>query len=257
MSKTVLHELLAVEQGLAETSKRLSNEVARKLSSKTTLFSGMVKSHQMFTEESAHLTQATEHVEVQSTVDAQLEFVGIELARYWDATLQKEEANQRAKADIIVNGVAIAKDVPAIVLLSLEKKLSSLLAIYNNIPTLDAAVAWEQAPSQGYGIYQTKHAVERFQTKTEKKFITVAPATDKHQAQITTQDEITNVGKFTQTNFSGMLTTNDKAKRIQRLVALTRSVKQARQRANSTTVNTELKIGSLLLNHINDTETLV
>lgn len=251
MSKTVIHELLAVEQGLATTAKTLVAETVKKLSGKVSLFTGLIKSHAVFAEADNHLTQATEHVQVQSTVDAQLSYLGNELARYWDVTLQKEDANQRANADVVIDGVVIAANVPSIVLLGLEKKLTALLTVYNAIPTLDAAVAWEAAPAQGEGIFQTKYAVERLQTRVEKEYVTVSPATDRHPAQMASQDNTINVGKYSTIGFSGMITTADKAARITRLVALTRAIKQARQRANATEVDTSVTIGASLLNYIN------
>ncbi len=43
----VLHELLAVEAGLAETATRISKEVTKVLDSKSSLFTGMYKAHSL------------------------------------------------------------------------------------------------------------------------------------------------------------------------------------------------------------------
>ena len=249
---TVLHELLAVEQGLSETANRVTKEVAKTLDTKKSLFEGMSKEHAVFKEEDEYLKQATEYKEVQSTVDEQLDFLSGELVRYYDVSLQKEEANQRAKADIIINGETIAKDIPSIVLLSMEKKLSSLLAVYNAIPTLDAAKAWEVDPAYAKpGVFRTKNAVERMQTVTSKKYVEVSPATQHHKAQIAEQETIDTVGKYSITEFSGAISSYEKAKRIQKLTALVRAIKTARQRANNVEVNNELTFGAALFNYIN------
>ena len=249
---TVLHELLAVEQGLSETSNRLTKEVTKTLSTKAELFKGQSKEHEIFGDDQQHLKQATQYNEIQSTVDEQLDFLGGELTKYWDVSLQKEEANQRAKENIIVNGKVLAADVPSIVLLSMEKKLGSLLAVYNAIPTLDAATTWEPDPNaERPNVFRTKHATERQQTVTSKKYIEISPATVQHKAQIAQQEIVEVVGKYKVTEFSSAISSFEKAARIQRLTTLIRAVKKARQRANNVDVNNELAFGKELLNFIN------
>lgn len=247
-----LHELLAVEQSVAETANRVVNETTKTLSTKQTIFTGMTKSHEIFAEESQHLKQATEYKEVQSTVKEQLDFAGAALAAYWDVTLQKEEANQRAFADIVVNGQTIASDVPSIVLLGMEKKLTQLLGMYNGIPTLDAAKAWEIDPGQPKpGIFRTKYSTERQQTETVKDWKEISPATQHHKAQNAEISTTNVVGKYIQTDFSSAISSYDKAEKLARLTALIRAVKKARQRANNVEVNTELTFGKEMLNFIN------
>lgn len=250
--ETVLHELLAVEQGLAETANRVQGGTTKTLETKRSLFEGMTKAHEVFDEDAQHLKQATEIKEVQDTVDGQLDFLNVEIARYWDVILQKEEANQRAKADIVVDGQVLATDVPSIVLLSLEKKLASLVATYNAIPTLDASKAWEVDPNYDkHGVFRTKHDTERQHTRVVKDWIEVSPATKEHKAQIVQDEKTEVIGKYIISEFSGAISSLDKAERIQRLMKLSRAVKSARQRANNTVVNTDLKFGKPLLDYIN------
>lgn len=249
---TVLHELLAVEQNLSETANRITKEVTKTLATKGSLFEGQSKQHEIFADDSQHLVQATEHKEIQSTVNEQLDFLSGELAKYWDVSLQKEEANQRATADIVVNSQILIANVPSIVLLSMEKKLTSLLGVYNAIPTLDAATAWEEDPSYSKAnVFRTKHATERQQTVTSKKYVEISPATPQHKAQVAQQEIVEVVGKYKVTEFSSAISSFDKAKKIQRLTALTRAVKKARQRANNVEVKNDLTFGKELLNFIN------
>jgi len=250
MSK--LHEILAVETGLAETANRITKEVTKTLGNKQDLFTGLVKKHEIFDDSRQDLVQATEHKEISSTVDEQLDFLGGELVKYWDAVLQKESANQNAKADIVIDGNVIASDVPAIVLLGMEKKLASLLTTYNAIPTLDAARAWELDPAAPKpGIYRTKYDTERQQTVTTKEYIQIAPATERHQAQMVEQGKIEIIGKYVQTDFSSAISSHEKAAKLTRLTTLIRAVKKARQRANDVEINPELKFGSALLDYVN------
>lgn len=249
---TVLHELLAVETGLSETANRVSKETSKTLGTKQSLFAGMTKEHQIFDEESQHLVQAPEIKEVESTVDEQIDYVSAELARYWDVTLQKEEANQRANGDIIIEGTVIASNVPSIVLLGMEKKLTALLGLYNNIPTLDAAKTWVAV--EGYpkeGVFVTKTPMERQHVVTVKNWIEVSPATKEFKAQLVQKEDISIVGKYIVNEFSGAVSSLNKATRIQKLTAMIRAVKTARQRANNTEVNTELSFGAAVLGYIN------
>jgi len=249
---TQLHELLAVETGLAETANRITKEVTKTLSTKQSLFAGMSKHHTIFDDANQHMVQAPENKEVQSTVQEQLDFLANNLISYWDVSLQKEEANQRANADIIIDGTTIATSVPSIVLLSMEKKLTSLLAVYNGIPTLDSATAWEPAPEYAKShVFRTKFVTERQQSVVTKDFKEVSPATEHHPAQVKQVESTEVIGKYTITDFSGAVPSSEKAAKLARLTKLIAAVKQARQRANNVEVNTELTIGKSLLDYIN------
>ena len=250
--KTVLHELLAVEQGLAETGNRVLKETTRTLETKRSLFEGLSKAHEIFSDDEQHLVQATEYKEVQDTVDGQLDFLADELARYWDVGLQKEEANQRANADIIIDGNVLAENVPSIVLLGMEKKLEKLISTYTAVPTLDASKAWEVDPNYDKrGVFRTKYDRETQQTRVVKDWVEVSPATKEHKAQIVQDEKTEVIGKYIISEFSGAISSLDKAERLQRLTKLIRAVKSARQRANATEVNTELTFAKNLLDYIN------
>ena len=247
-----LHELLAVETGLAETANRITKEVTKTLSTKQSLFSGMNKQHIIFDDANQHMVQAPENKEIQSTVAEQLDFLAGNLIAYWDVSLQKEEANQRANADIIVDGITIASNIPSIVLLSMEKKLTSILAVYNGIPTLDAATAWEPAPEYAKpNVFRTKFVTERQQSVVTKDYKEVSPATEHHKAQVVQVEKTEVIGKYIITDFSGAIPSSEKADKLARLTKLIAAVKQARQRANNVEVTTDLTIGKALLDYIN------
>jgi hypothetical protein len=250
-----LHELLAVEAQASETANRITKETTKVFSNRQDIFVGVTKENTIFNEEQQHLKAATETKEVQDTVDNQLEFMATAVSNYWDVLAQKEEGNQRAKADISVDGLTIAENVPAIVLLSLEKKLGSLIAVYNAIPTLDAAKAWEQAPEYSLkGVFRTKYPEERKQEKITKTWQVIAEATQHHPAQLKEVETKEEIGKYTITVFSAALTSAEKAERLDRLSKLIIAVKKARQRANGVEIDPSLRIGQALLNYINKGE---
>lgn len=249
---SALHEVLAVEQGLAETATRITKEVTKTLATKQSLFSGMEKHHTIFAEDQQHLVQAPEIVEVQSTVGQQLDFLSTHLVSYWNVLARKEEANQRASADIVdEDGVLIAKNVPAITLLSLEKKLTGLVGTINSIPTVDSAVSWAPAEDAAIkGIYRTVNPVERQQQVQTTKWVEVSPATDKFKAQLAEVEDISIIGKYTVTSYSGALTPLEKANRLEKITKLIRAVKTARQRANQVEVDNSINLGGDIANYL-------
>jgi hypothetical protein len=247
-----LHEILAVEKSLAETANHVLKDTVKNLSERRALFEGMTKTHQIFDDAKQHLLQAPENKEVQSTVDEQLDYMATEIAKYYDVVLQKESANQTANADIVIDGTTIAKNIPAIVLLGLESKLLSLVAVYNAIPTLDAARSWE--PAVGYAkpnVFRVSFPEERFQDATVRSWKEISPATANHPAQLKEIESVDRQGKYTIVSFSAALTSEDKAARISRLHAMLRAVKEARQRANNAEVTAFPGFGKTIFSYIN------
>ena len=241
-----LHEVLAVEKDLSNTSSRMISE-AIKTFSKDNLFKGSVKEVELFDEEEKAL--ANETIKLETNVYDILNYAFIETANFWDSTLQKDKSNQVAVADIIVDGNVIASAVPSSFLLGLEGKLNSLMQLFQSIPTLEPGREWVLDESYGEGIFKDKHPREQFKTKKDKEFKTVAPSTDRHPAQVVPMDVVTNVGKITTTNWSGMISSAEKANMMKRLSTLLRAVKKARQRANNTNL-VDGHIGKDLLSYI-------
>ncbi len=140
-----LHELLAVEPDLEGTSKKVVAE-ARKTFDKPPIFFGFTRKWVMFAADEQDQAPPDEHQHMTTTVADKLGYVSDHLARYYDAVLSKETANQHATADLVVDGVTLLQGAPATFLLGLENKLKSLRGMYEAIPTLPVGVEWEPAP---------------------------------------------------------------------------------------------------------------
>ena len=137
-----LHELLAVEGDLEGTYKKIVDEAKVTFDKKGAHFFGVHRRLEMFDED---LPKAPdEHQEMVTTVHDKLEYVNEHVVRYFDAVLQKERTNQDAKADIVVDGVSLAKDLPATFLLGLENKLKNVRSLFQAIPTLPPGRKWEK-----------------------------------------------------------------------------------------------------------------
>ena len=250
-----LHEVLAIEKGLLNTSKRLILE-SIKTFGKENLFKGFVKKKEMFdsnAENALETTYADEHVKLETTVAENLEYSLKEVARYWDAVLSKDLSNMEAKADIIIDSITIASDVPATFLLGLESKLNELTALFTAMPTLEVGREWVKDESMGPNIYIDKHQREAFTTRNEIEYISIAAATPSHKEQIAERKTVKNVGKVTQTSWSGMISSAEKAVRLKRLVKMTNAVKKARQVANSQPLISR-EIGKNILDYITETD---
>ena len=246
-----LHELLAVEQDLAGTFKNILEETATTFTKKAAHFMAAHRTLRYYDEEKERTEKAPEeHQAMQTTVTDKLEYQQAHIIRYLDAVLQKEKTNQKAVADIVIDSVTIAKDVPATFLLGLEAKLKRIREIYEKIPTLQPQIEWEPDPDKGEGVFKMKHPEETY--KTEKVIVPqiLYEATKEHPAQVEKISETKNVGKYTKQVWSGMMTSAQKSAVLGKVDKLTRAVKKARQRANSVEID-KVQIGSALFDFIN------
>jgi len=249
-----LHELLAVEPDLDGAQKKIMTEAVNTFAKKANLFMGFVKQLKLYDEEAPE--QEPERLHMETTVGEKLDYVSDFVSRYIDAVFQKETANQKAKADIeLPSGGILAKDVPATMLLGLESKLKVLRGMYEAIPTLQPGIEWVPNESLGKGVYETKFPEIAFKTEKtiQHKILDKAHIEDGVgiPAQIEKWSETKNVGKYTKTVFSGMLTSAEKSAMINRIDNLIQGVKKARQRANMQDVE-DVKIGRKLMDFINE-----
>lgn len=246
-----LHEILAVDQSLEGSARTLVQETSRTLDNKEHLFKGHLKVHSLLREDDSETAkQADDSVEVTSTVSEVLEYMSAAVAKHYDVVLQKDSANCLAKADVLIDGEVLLKDIPATTLLGLESKLKSLREVYNKIPTLAPGQKWiVDNTSTKAGVYVTVNIEERFQTKSERDFKIIAEATENHKAQVAELTRTVNVGKFETTHYSGAMSPVDKAAIISRLDNVLHAVKTARMRANMVKVP-QVSMGEVLMNFI-------
>jgi hypothetical protein len=243
-----LHALLAVEDKLKTTAKNLIAEAIRTLG-KEQLFRGHTKTLRMFAEgddNRALERDGSEQVELTTTVGDTIDYIVGPVADYWDAVYQKDATNCVAKADIIIDGVTLVKDVPATFLLGLEAKLRDFRNVMNAIHTLPPGIRWEKAEDIKEGVWRSSRDVTTMKTAKEATFNVVVEATEHHPAQYERIDRMLNVGEYTTSTTSGLLTPADKADVLRRLDKLIEAVVVARSTANSTqTVNGKLARGLL------------
>lgn len=248
-----LHEVLAVESGLQTTAKKVNEETIRTFGKKDEHFVETTRRVEFFDEADREKLNTTEHKAMVTTVLDKLLYTATPNIRAIDAYLQLGATNQKAVADIEINGVLLAKDVPTTVLLGLETRLAELRHIYEAIPTLAPGPVWEldlDARTHG-GVYRARDPEVTFSTKRQIKPVVLAPATKEHPAQVQAVPEDVPVAKIIKQHKSGMMTSAQKSELLERLDKLLRAVKRARQRANNTEV-VKVNMGKALFDYLHN-----
>jgi len=253
--KAQLHELLAAMGDIQARSDMNQKEGIDTFNKRANHFLGRSKTLKMFDEKDAHLQDANaEYTELTTTVGAKLAYVQKSVSAWYDAFLQKEATNQDARADLVLDEVLIAKDLPAAFFLGMEKELKQLRKLYEEIPTLPPGHKWEKDPAlsaadNSKGVY--RNAVPEKTLKTQKEIASrvIVPATDHHPAQVETWTENKPVGEFTTELFCGMITAAEKSVMLNRITKLIGAVKKARMRANKAEVR-KLAVGKAIFKYI-------
>ncbi len=245
-----LHELLAVEGDLKGEKTKIGDEALTVFSKKQNLFQGGIRTLEMFDDARKEEEAAgEERVEIVTTVAKKLAYMSKAFVRFWDAKLQKEAANQEARADIMIDGTAFAQNVPVTFLLSMEDQLKQLRKIYDAVPTLQPGVEWQLDPQKGGGYWKASHPLVKHKTEKTIQSKIIVPATKEHPAQIREWSEDCPVGKYVQENWSGMVSPAEKSKLLGNVDKILRAIKKARQRANNQEVS-KLSMGQQIFDFI-------
>lgn len=230
-----LHELLAVEGDLQGLFNRILGETSTTFDKKEEHFTEHTRDLKMF-DESRQKENVSEHKVMMTTVDEKLRYAKGPIIRYLDAVLQKDATNQKAVADLVIDGKTLAHDVPATTLLGFETKLRGVREMFEQIPTLQPGIDWQLDTSRGSGVYAAKQADVRMRTEKTIQHKVLVDPTDHHPAQVEKWNSDVPVGTITVKNWSGMMSSADKSALLARTDNLIRGVKKARQRANGTVV---------------------
>ena len=173
-----LHQLLAVTTGM-QTSALKALEEAYHLAAKPSLFEGEIKQYHPLTDDGLKFDD--ERVLVRANAFKMLETVAQASIKDMNISFQRDRTNAIAKASVVVDGKTIIKDAPISFLLNLEDRINKFRKLAERIPTFDHAESWTYNNDVSHWT-----AAERSTYKTQKvlEFPIVAPATDKHPAQV-------------------------------------------------------------------------
>lgn len=240
---TKLNQIIAIEKGVKNDAATTLTRAYQELQ-KTQLLSGIARSYQPRDDEGEQLPPEATHVQL--STGHTIAGVRKALTRLFDVVATKDQANTAAKASIVVDGVTLAKDVPATHLLFLEKQLADLATFVRKLPTLDPADSWSFNAQEG--VFATA-PVRTTRTKKVPRNHVLAEATDRHPAQVHIWQEDVVVGYWTTTKYSGAMPAAETAAMLARVNKLAEAVKQAREEANSLTV-TDVTHGDSLLGYL-------
>jgi hypothetical protein len=238
-----LYELLAVEGAAQARAVKLVLETKAVLSNKENLFKGHVRTLKLFNQDATKAEEIltleqkdSTQVKVETTVPDSINYMACVVGDYWDAMYQKEATNQMAKADVIIDGVVIIKDAPATFLLAMEARLKDLRPILEAIPTLAPGVDWQLDANYAMPNVYRGPVITDTKTKEDTEYRHVFEPTDKQPGQFVPVKTQFNIGRYTRTDWSGLISPADKARRIEQFDKFEGAIKQARQRANAVDV---------------------
>lgn len=227
MSKVALNKLIAVEKGVKASAQRAETDLYHQVQ-KTALLSGLTRTYLPKDDDGDRLP--SESTRVQVKVGDVLKSLSEELTRLFDVTLTKEVGNASARADVIVDGTTLLKQVPVTYLLFLEKQLININTFVGKLPTLDPANEWSFDDNNGLYVAAP---VQTVKTKKIPRNWVKAEATEKHPAQVEIFHEDVIVGTWTKVDASGAIPATRKAELLSRIDKLQTAVKFAREEANS------------------------
>lgn len=245
-----LHELLAVEGDLKGEMQKIREETINTFNKKQGLFLGFIKRLEMLSEE--RQDEGTEERQaLTETVSGKLKYITGSFSRYWDVRLQKECANQEARADVEIDGNKVFINMPVTFLLGMEEELKQLRKLYDSIPTLQPGVDWVVDEKEGENVYKTEHPVVKNKTEKVIEHKITVPATKEHPAQVVQWTEDKTIGKYNTITWSGMISPVKKSNMLNKIDKLIRAFKKARQRANTQETKPS-HVGKEIFQYIND-----
>lgn len=244
---TKMHELIAAEPSVAAVFNSMKEETLKTFG-KPDMFLRQVTTKNHFAESDRQLDTTTVK-EMTTTVAERLRYtLEKSFASYLDIEAQMDATNQQAKADLIVGGVTLLKDMPAATLLQFEKDFKTVRDMILAAPTLAPGKEWVVDMNEN-NVYKTSKADVNFATRKTMRPVVLYEATDKHPAQVKEVNEDVPIAKIETMTFSGMMTSRDKADMLSRVDALLIGAKRARQRANSIEAS-RVKVGKTIVNYI-------
>lgn len=240
---TKLNQIIALEKGTKTRAETAFTAVYR-VAGKGDLFNGFFKTYDPFEDEGVRYP--SEALKVQATAEGVITDVTEALVSLFNIVATKDEANRHAAADIVVNGAVLVPQVPVTTLLWVEKKLVDIRTFVAALPVLDPVETWSWDAANERFVAEVKETIRQ---KKVKKYQTIAPATDKHAAQVVADVEDVPEGRWSLVKVSTALPATRRAELLARVDALSAAVKMAREEANSIQV-TDVHIGERITGYL-------
>lgn len=224
-----LNQILATEKELKTNGYKRISEIYKQFQ-KPDGFNGFAKTYRKKDEGDEKSEDfPPERKVVQHDAAALLDEVRDYMEKLFDIEAAKDWANCNARADVVLDGEVLVKEVPATFLLFLEKQLRDLRAEVDKVPVLDTAEAWTfdaQARSWKTGVVTTH------KTKKEPRVVIKFEPTEHQpgQAEVFHEDRV--VGYWDTVKMSTALSATRRKQLLDRIDAIAEAVKHAREEAN-------------------------
>ena len=229
-----LHGLLAVLESVTGQANKCHQELVSTFKNKAHHFSEQIKTFKSIEE---NVTPKQEEIrEIQTSVGEEVDWLSKKIVSFIDVGHQIDEANMVARADVVVGDVTLLKDVPTTSLLRLEHRIGEIQKLVTSIPTLDPAKGFKLDTNKGAGFWKARD-VEKERTKKTREPLVLAPATDKHPAQVQLIDKDVVTGTILEQEWSSLITTATKADILDRCEELMKAIQKARAKANEVEVD--------------------
>ncbi len=241
---TKLSQILAVEKGTKAFADKILTGAYHALQ-RTSALNGLTKTYRVLNENDPVLPSEATNVQVRTEIV--IRDVEKALTRLYDVVATKDWANTVAVADVkLPDGTVVLSKVPVTYLLFLEKQLVDLNTFITKLPVLDIAEDWEFDDNKN--VFKTP-IVETKSMRKVRKVLTLAPATDKHPAQVESYQEDELAGFWSTVKLSGALPAGRVVELSERVQKLADAVKFAREEANSVTV-VDQKVGEAFFGYL-------
>ena len=252
--KPLLHEILSIEQDVKANAERARGQLVETFRTKQAHFTGMRRTYRPFSVDEASGEDGGEKLEAETqlakTVPEQLDLCLREVGKALDLGMQIDEANTRARADIVVDGEVLLADVPATFLLQLERRLKEVQAVLKEIPCFDPVRIWSVDPAADKKHVLRAEPVVTIRKKRVRKYNVMVEATKEHPAQVDVVEVEEPVGEIRSYDWTGMVSTGKKEALLEQVDRLLAAVKQARSRANTVEVDQSRKVGKVLMDYL-------
>jgi hypothetical protein len=240
---TKLNQLIAVSKGAKADAQRAITDAYHQVQ-KTPLLNGLAREYQPRDDEGDRLP--SESTKVQYTAQDATTYVAKALTRLLDVQASLDAANTYASANVVVDGEVVLTALPVPTLLFLEKQLADLHTFVGKLPVLDPAINWSYSDAAGHYASDTVQTTRT--TKVPRNHV-LAPATEKHAAQVQVYYEDVIVGTWNTTRFSGAMPESDRRAMLERVTKLRDAVKMARELANEAEI-TDVHIGAVIADYL-------
>lgn len=238
-----LSQIVAIEKGVkSETTSEVT--LLHRKSQVVELLNGITRTYEKVDDAGDDLPGEESRVQVRHT--EVLDELAASMTDLFDITATKDWANTQAKSNVVVDDNVILEDVPVTYLLFLEKQLVDIHTFISKLPTHDPSQEWTWDTSSNS--YRTPGTRTK-STKKVPKAVVLYEATKEHPAQIREFSEDVLAGYWDTIKFSGALPETRKRELLDRVVALQKAVKFAREEANSLPV-VDIKTGNEVFDYL-------